>query len=325
MLSSGIRNKKSWKYTQKAMALQDQYNRQAADTAYQRQMEFYNQERDWNDPSNVRKRYEAAGVNPTSAFGTAGSYTPQQAPDHVVASQAPSAPFVDANGFTFENPIQQALQLAQFKNIEANTAKTESETGDRGEFLRGQKLANDLQESGLISLELRNGLDALNLQFKNEVYDTEVSIRKQTADNMAKQYEQMNQQIAESVAKQNLTEAQIPQVASVIALNTAQALLAKTKADWHGKVSKAQIDEALARIENLVADSGLKSAQQVSEFAKQANYYSQAGYYDASARRANADSVSSERINAAYDSDAGSLLTEIGEIIRSLSPFKGKK
>ena len=243
MISAGIKNKKSWKYTKKAMALQDEYNRQAADTAFERQKEFYNQERDWNDPSNVRERYEAAGLNPNSAFGTAGSYTPQQAPDHVAPSQAPSAPFVDAQGFSFTNPIQEALQLAQVRNIEANTAKIESETGDRGEFLRGQKLANDLQESGLISLELRNGLDALNLQFKNEVYDTEVSIRKQTADNMAKQYEQMNQQIFESVSRIELNDEQKKQIQSLVLLNNANAAFANARADWHGKLSQAQIDE----------------------------------------------------------------------------------
>lgn len=295
--------KRQYKYQSKLQQQQYELNEKAAESAFARQQQFYAQQRDdeyaYNDPAAVRERYENAGLNANAAFGTAGSYSPANAPSGSVGNQA-GVGLGTASAFPISDPIEQAYRLAMIRNVDADTKQKEGNTLDPEETLRGQKLANDLQAAGLISIDLKNQLDALNLQFKNEVYDTEVAIRKQTADNMAKQYEQMTQQIAESVSKQSLNEEQAKQSASIIALNTARAILAKTQSDWHGKLSQAQINESFARIENLVADSNLKSAQQVTEFAKQSNLLSQKDVYSATAREANARSGRIERQEAIY-------------------------
>ena len=293
--------KRQYKYQSKLQQQQFDLNEKAADAAYERQKDFYNIQNAYNDPSAVRERYENANINPTSAFGTAGSYTPAQ--QAATAPQGGGSGLGTASAFPTVDPIEQAYRLAMIRNVDAQTEKTQSETGDREEFLRGQRLANDLKEAGLISQDLANSLDALNLQFKNEVYDTEVAIRKQTADNMAKQYEQMNQQIAESVSKQALNGEQVKQVASVIALNAAQAVLARTQNSWYGKIAQSQINESLARIQNMAADSNLKSAQQVTEFAKRANYFAQTGQIKSQTRKTDVEATRLERLENVYGPD----------------------
>lgn len=302
--------KRQYKYQSKLQQQQYELNEQAAESAFARQQQFYTQQRDdqreWEDPSAVRARYENAGLNPNSAFGVAGSYTPQQSPSGSVGSQQ-GVGLGTASAFPVTDPIEQAYRLAMIRNVDAQTEKTQSETGDREEFLRGQRLANDLKDAGLISQNLANSLDALNLQFKNEVYDTEVAIRKQTADNMAKQYEQMNQQILESASKQRLNNEQIKQVASVIALNEANAYLARTKAEWHGKVSQAQIDKYLADVANIdslirLTDQRLETEKENTELVR----------FSKMLRGQEAD---------VHNSKAGAFIREVGSIIKALSPF----
>ncbi|UNI72411.1 MAG: DNA pilot protein [Chaetfec virus UA24_2329] len=313
--------KRQYKYQSKLQRQQYNLNEQAATNAYERQKDFYNLQNEYNDPSAVRERYENAGINPTSAFGTAGSYTPAQ--QSATVPQGGGAGLGSSSAFPISDPIEQAYRLAMIRNVDADTKQKEGNTLDPEETLRGQKLANDLQAAGLISIDLKNQLDALNLQFKNEVYDTEVTIRKQTADNMAKQFEQMNQQIAESVSKQSLNEEQVKQSASIIALNTARAILAKTQSDWHEKVSQAQINESLARIEGFAVDSNLKSAQQVTEYAKQANLLAQKFVFAASARKSDVEASRIERQERGYTHGSESdILTQLETAIRALSPIK---
>lgn len=314
--------KRQFKYQSKLQQQQYDLNEKAAESAFARQQQFYTQQRDdqreWEDPSAIKARYENANINPTAAFGTAGSYTPQQSPSGAVGSQQ-GVGLGNASAFPITDPIEQAYRLAMIRNVDADTKKKEGETLDPGETLRGQQLANDLKEAGLISQQLANSLSALDLQFKNEVYDTEVAIRKQTADNMAKQYEQMTQQIAESASKQLLNEEQAKQYASVIALNTAKAVLARTQSVWHGKLSQAQINESLARIENMAADSSLKSAQQVTEFAKQANMFAQKGYIEQQMRKTGAEADRLERLENVYGPDgSASPLTALEKAFKIL-------
>jgi hypothetical protein len=98
---------------------------------------------------------------------------------------------------------------------------------------------------------LANKLDSLDLRFRNEVYDTSVAIERQKALNLAKQYEVMNEDIARSIAGRSLTEDQRREIQSRIWLNSRNAALAEIQAEYHGKLSQAQIDELVARTDSL--------------------------------------------------------------------------
>lgn len=137
----------TWRKNRKAMKLQAKLNEQAAEKAYDRQLEFYqrqlddqvrlrDEERLFNDPTSVKKRYQDAGINPTAAFGTAGSYTPTQMADipstpnvasgSTSALSAPMAHYVDP----MSTYLDAMLKKAQIDNINANTKKQEGDTQD---------------------------------------------------------------------------------------------------------------------------------------------------------------------------------------------------
>lgn len=263
--------KRQYKYQSKLQQQQYELNEKAAESAFARQQQFYTQQRDdeyaYNDPAAVRERYENAGLNANAAFGTAGSYSPANAPSGSVGNQA-GVGLGSASAFPISDPIEQAYRLAMIRNVDADTKQKEGNTYDPEETLRGQKLANDLQAAGLISIDLKNQLDVLNLQFKNEVYDTEVTIRKQTADNMAKQFEQMNQQIAESASKVSLNKEQEKQLQSLVLLNCANAAFANARAKWHGPLSQSQIDNWNQLTRNLEGENKKLAVEVANEYLK---------------------------------------------------------
>lgn len=266
-LFGGIQARRNWKYKQKEMALQQKYNLENMQKQFEYQQEAWNRENRFNDPRNASARWRLAGISPNAVFGNspggAGVAGSAGTPD---VSNPSAGGNVDTSTY---HPTLTPVEMMRARNeqkvadsqADLNKAladKARGETPDAGETKRGQKLYNDgleltnkLTASKVINQDTQNELDALDLRMKNELFDTTVKIEKQKAENLAKQYEQMNQQIAESAARENLTKAQVQEVASRIALNAAYAYLANTQADWHGKVSQAQIDEFVAKVSNL--------------------------------------------------------------------------
>lgn len=248
----------SYKKNKKLLQQQYRYQKEAADLAWQRQMQFYEDQKAYNDPNAVRQRYEAAGLNVNAAFGTAGSYSPTNAPSSVQPAGGVSTPYVDYTNMKFQSALGLARQQAEIDLIKAQADETRGRTLDQGETRRGQKLVNDLTalntrltDANIIGKGLANRLDSLDLRFRNEVYDTSVTIERQKALNLAKQYEVMNEDIARSVAGRSLTEDQRREIQSRIWLNARNAALAQIQVEYHGKLSQAQIDELVARTYSL--------------------------------------------------------------------------
>lgn len=316
-LFGGIQARRNWKYKKKEMALQQKYNLENMQKQFDYQQEAWDRENRYNDPRNASARWRLAGISPNAVFGNspggAGVAGSAGTPD---VSNPSAGGNMDTSSY---HPALTPVEMMRLKNdtnvansvVNLNNAKADEARGntkDPDETKRGQKLYNDgldltnkLTASRVINQDTQNKLDALDLRMKNELFDTTVKIEKQKAENLVKQYEQMSQQIAESAARENLTKAQVQEVASRIALNAAYAYLANTQAQWHGKVSQAQIDELIAKATNL--DELTKAAK-------------------ADARLTTARAVLEEQNAKVFDSKAGEFVKEMGAIISSLSPFK---
>ncbi|WP_337651419.1 hypothetical protein [Alistipes shahii] len=251
-LGKSISAAREQRYNERNMALQHEYQKKMVD--------YIN---DYNLPTKSVSRWKAAGIAPQAVFGNspggAGVASDASAPSS-------NNPGTDSNFSRFSQTLAEQRQMENDKKItdatvdklKAEADKLRGDTKDQNETKRGQKLYNDgldltnkLTASKVINQGTQNELDALDLRMKNELFDTTVKIEEQKAENLAKQYEQMNQQIAESAARENLTNAQVQEVAGRIALNAAYAYLANTQAQWHGKVSQAQINEFVAKVTNL--------------------------------------------------------------------------
>lgn len=315
-LFGGIQARRNWKYKKKEMALQQKYNLENMQKQFDYQQEAWNRENRYNDPRNASARWRLAGISPNAVFGNspggAGVAGSAGTPD---VSNPSAGGNVDTSSY---HPTLTPVEMMRAQNekkvadsqADLNSAlagKARGDTKDPDETKRGQKLYNDgldltnkLTASKVINQGTQNELDALDLRMKNELFDTTVKIEKQKAENLAKQYEQMNQQIAESAARENLANAQVKEVVSRIALNAAYAYLANTQAQWHGKVSQAQINEFIAKTTNF--DELTKAAK-------------------ADTRLTTARAVLEEQNAKVFDSKAGEFVKEIGAIISALSPF----
>lgn len=320
----GLQAKRNWKYQQKAMNLQQKYNLENMQKQFEYQQEAWNRENQYNDPRNAVARWRLAGISPQAVYGNspggAGIAGSAGTPD----SSNPSTPGnVDTTHFS---PSLTPAEMARLRNdtnvansvVNLNNAKADEARGntkDPDETKRGQKLYNDgldltnkLTASKVINQNTQNELDSLDLRMKNELFDTTVQIEKQKAENLAKQYEQMNQQIAESVSRERLNKAQREEVLSRMLLNAAYARLANTQAEWHGKVSQAQIDESLSRLLNFNELRNL-TAQKVETERE-----------NTALQKFNAMLRSQEA--EVLNSDAGELVRIVDALISAISPLK---
>lgn len=105
-------------------------NEQAAQNAYDRQVDFWNMQNEYNAPVNQMARYQAASINPNSVFGqvsgnaATGSSAPQAAPADV--SSALSAQYQKQAMM-----LQAARQVAETKLIDAQAKNIAADTDNK--------------------------------------------------------------------------------------------------------------------------------------------------------------------------------------------------
>jgi len=247
------------------MYRQSELNEAQAQRDFRRQNQFFqtqmsaqqaaiDDERKYNDPAAVAARYKNAGINPTAAFGTAGSYTPTQQAGHVPSGSTPGGSGVGLATSPFHlDPIQGILALAQADKLKADAEKTRSETPDHEEFLRGQELTNNLTEQRVIGQKTANDLNSLDLEFERKVFDTKVKISSAEYENLKKRNEKLQSDLWNDVAHRNLTNAQIEEVEERIWYNQQMVSIAWFKANSEYELTQAQIEKIRAEIPNLEA------------------------------------------------------------------------
>lgn len=230
-------------------------NEQLARNAYKRQIEFYNMQNAYNDPSAVVERYKKAGLNPTSAFGVAGSYQPAQQSASVPEASGVSLPSISLGSGSIPDPLAIERQLAEIANIKADTRKKEGETLDPEETQRGQHLENSLLEGRVIGQELANRITENDAEFS----DYALGNRKQLSDlEVTRAIETNNKIIADialSASQKDLNEQMARESVARIFQTEAQTALLQNQNQWYGKLTEAQIrsinqgiDESLNRM-----------------------------------------------------------------------------
>lgn len=170
--SQSVANKKSWKYTQKAMKLQQQYALEQMQKQYELNMqankEYFDYQNAYNEPSKIFERYMKAGISPAAVLGSSGvgvnatmSGTPSS------ATGTPSGPSAD---FDWEPADASMLGsgAASAGSLMLEGRRTESEVrrndaaADRDNAEAG-KLRGDTH-----SQEYRKAADELDLLIKDK-------------------------------------------------------------------------------------------------------------------------------------------------------------
>lgn len=249
--------RRAYKYNQKLMAQQNEYEQAAADQAYRRQLEFYerqlNDDRTYNDPSAVKQRYLDAGLNPYSAFGTAGSYRPLQAPSlsGVQPADVASAPYMDPGQMTFGDPLEAAYKIAVIRNINAQANKTENETPTEDMFRRSYESSIALREQEIINKRTQNQIDELTRQYEEATLSARISGAFEEWQYLIARTRYVNQQITESASRERLNNKSVDLVESQINLNNANLFVAFTSA----LSNLADIELSKAQVANLQANT----------------------------------------------------------------------
>lgn len=139
---------------EKIARMNNEFNAQQSELQYQRQINLWNMQNDYNTPTNQLARLEAAGLSPYLAYsngaagGTASSMT------------APSA--VRAENYTFQSPLNALAVFGQLVPAVQSIMKTDKEI----DILEGQNQKQNIENSFLAEL-LRQQIDNLKATYWN--------------------------------------------------------------------------------------------------------------------------------------------------------------
>ncbi|WGL31104.1 DNA pilot protein [Dipodfec virus UOA04_Rod_720] len=264
-ITSGFGAKRQYKYQKKLQDHQAEINEAAAVNAYNRQLEFYGQQRGdyrsdvaddraYNDPNAVKARYQAAGINPNAAFGVAGSYTPQQGASAQGLSNVEAAKVSGGQAGAFSIPgvdlSDAALKAAQVENIRADTDLKKGNTVEPGLVSESMRLTNQLKQQQIISEDLSNQQAAFDLAFARDTRETNVRKLQQSVRNMEQQCDNMVAEYKTLMDKHSNNDLVRGQLESQIWHNFAATALMQVQAQYHGRLSEAQISDIYSNIES---------------------------------------------------------------------------
>uniref|UniRef100_A0AAU8B5F4 DNA pilot protein n=1 Tax=Dulem virus 200 TaxID=3145677 RepID=A0AAU8B5F4_9VIRU len=155
----------------------------AASKQYQRQLEFWKLQNEYNSPVEQRKRLEAAGLNPALMY-SGGNFTN----DAGSLSDAPGNEYAKSGVLPDSLPtgiIDAAVKAATIKQIEAQTRKTDAETDNieqdtemfpyRVELMKEQ--TNLFQAEAIserykqTSMNISNKLQRLEYEFQSDTFE----------------------------------------------------------------------------------------------------------------------------------------------------------
>lgn len=139
-------------------ALQHKYNKEMADYQFDKNLQMWRMQNDYNSPQSQRERLEAAGLNPALMYGGGATST----------GNSNSSPSYHMNPIDIIGTLQNAMMTdIQMKQIQANIEKTESETNLIDEQTEGQKISNQygpaLAQANIDKLISGRKLDEANI------------------------------------------------------------------------------------------------------------------------------------------------------------------
>lgn len=250
----------------------------ANEEAYQKRMADYLWSK-YNSPAAQRRAMQAAGINPFAGDSSISASSQ--------SANAASPDFQDAPNPLggFSSALQAgALAMKQVEVLqsqkelnEANAAKLRGDTKDPNETREAQtlqneslRLNNNLLRLNIVNAEIDRDQKQLDYELNSALFDTNVAFGKAKLSRINADINEVNQRIAESVSRENLNfasaaekEQAIRESASRIILNLAQSALARTRAQWEGKLSEAQINKLGAEVTKLTASANLDDVRSI--------------------------------------------------------------
>lgn len=166
---AAIDSQRSWKYTKRAMALQHDYNIDAAQRTFDYNLQAWNLENEYNSPAAQMQRYKSAGLNPLLIYGN------QQPGASFGASPVSGSSLGSVNtrpGSTYDlgstiNVLQNMIMnQKQLQLIDANIARVNASASEIAARTSGYKIKQDLNQ---FDLDFKNNnKDTLSKRLENQ-------------------------------------------------------------------------------------------------------------------------------------------------------------
>lgn len=278
-------------WAEKMMQQQHQWNVDAATTAYQRQVDFYNMQNDYNSPTNQIARLRAAGINPNLAYANGSlnnvsASVPSVAQSESASASAPSASDIQGSFSTLGSDFVRMYQMSeQNKTLKAQADKIQKE-GQKLDFdnrIRAMtwldeahSLSHSYQAKSTLEDLAREQLEQARQASKQAQLQTEYMSSTQS-DRISLLSAQKNSQYIMNSLNQcalKLEQAKVPYAEKMAYLSYRQAVQNIVLMTTQGILNRAQANAAYS-------DAVLKLAMAASEPHKRDMYDSQTDLNDA--------------------------------------------
>lgn len=221
----------------KAVKAANQGNMELAKYSYAQNLEQWNRENDYNTPANQMARLKAAGLNPNLMYGDSSAGG--------TAASSPAFKAPELSAYTGQGALGASIGSSvgdsAMKYLAAQ--KSQAETS----FIETQRLAEQQRVNNLAADLVIKAEDAKSRHMSNDVYS-------QTMDALVR-----NANASADRAEIGVTNDRIQSnlYGSMIEKNQAATRLLKSQT----KLTDAQVNESVKRLETIAADAALKYAQ----------------------------------------------------------------
>lgn len=229
----GIKARRQWKYQQKQMALQHQYNldemwyeQQYNEANMAKQFEYqqkaWQAENEYNDPSAVAARYRAAGVSPQAALGGSASGAGLAMSMDTPSSSNPSAHGVSGGGDysggsnRSQGIIAGVLAQKQIEQVNQNINESRSRERKNDAETKGIEFQNSMQdifrsikESEALSKKYKAEVDKFEAKFAEASKIADLSERNARIDKLRVEYSKVLSDISVNEKEKEYTDALI--------------------------------------------------------------------------------------------------------------------
>ncbi len=269
-----VKTKKQWKFRQKDLALQQQYNLENMQRQFDYSKRAFDMENAYNDPRNAVARWRGAGIAPQAVFGSSpggsGVSGSMSAPDSSSPGSGPDygfAPVVSiAEMAAMRN--QQRLTDAEvnLKNAQATEARSRT---------TGQDIENSMSDllkraksaaAGIAELEEKiKGIEAKWLEAE-KTKDMEIK------DSILRETDQrISNLMSDEAYKKQATEklrSDMDLIKAQIATESSKQHNLDAQTETENQTRKGKVDSIRATIDKLIADTDLSNEQARTELYK---------------------------------------------------------
>lgn len=285
LISSTFGARQQWKYQQRQnawnaeqVAKQNAWNAQQAQVAYQRQIQFYNMQNDYNSPINQIARLRAAGVNPNLAYSngviqnvgsSAPGVSPAMSTEPAQSNSLSPTPNFSSIGSDFINMLQQGEQN---KLLKAQADKVQKEGVYQGienaikmgswvdelhslqHKFRSNSNLEELADEALRQARLSNKMLANDVKFSLSTFNDRVSQQTLKTESM-----KISNSLNRSAAA--IQSARVPYAHKMAALEFQSKTQELLNAYLTGRYTIAQTNLAFSQIVTNAALAGMYNSQ----------------------------------------------------------------